>query len=147
MRNSLTVTLLAVIGAGCSGTPPLVPVTAVVTIDGQPTENVTVCFFWAEPSADLSKAGYGRGVSGPEGKVVVRDMYGRDGMFPGKYKVTFEQFVTRDGKPIDQNSKPTEIYGGAHNKLPKRYHSPDTTDVIVEVPRSGLQTTLAISSK
>jgi hypothetical protein len=140
--------MLAAAGiVGCSGQPPLVPVKATVKLDGQPIEFCAVCFYWADPTTDLSRAGFGRGITEKDGTTIVKDMYGRDGMFPGRYKVTFEKYVAADGSPISLNSKPSEIYGGSKNMLPKKYHSPDTTDIVVEVPPSGLQTVFELKSK
>jgi len=144
-RAAIVVAVL--FAAGCSGEPKRVPVKAVVRLDGQPMDTVLVSFFWAEPVRDPSKAGYGRGVSNADGTLVVNDMYGRDGMWPGKYKVTFEKYVTAQGKPIPLNAKPDEVYGGARNMLPKKYHNPDTTDVIVEVTDKGLDTVFELRSK
>jgi hypothetical protein len=132
---------------GCSGEPKRVPVKAVVRLDGQPMELVIVCFVWADAVSDPSKAGFGRGISDASGRLSVVDMHGKEGMWPGRYKVTFEKYVTAQGKPIPLNAKPDEVYGGARNMMPKKYHDPDTTDVVVEVTDKGLDTVFELRSK
>jgi len=146
MGNLLVAFSLIALTGGCSGKPKRVPVTAVVNLDGKPLDFCAVCFYWADPDADRSRAGYGRGMTESDGSVIIKDMYGEDGMYPGRYKVTFEKYFASDGKPISLKSKSDEIKG-ARNVLPTKYHSPDTTDMIIDVPNSGLTTVFDLKSK
>ena len=133
--------------AGCSSMPPLVPVKAIVKLDGKPVEHCDVCFWSVNPGTDPGRTGYGVGRTDAEGRIVVKDLFGKEGLFPGKYQVTFSLYVTAQGKPISTNAKPDEVYGGARDIMPLKYQKQQTTDIIVDVPKSGLDTTFDLSSK
>lgn len=132
---------------GCSPSPKLVPAKGIVKLDGKPVAHVHVCFWPEEDGADLMKRGYGMGISDVEGHFVIKDLYGNEGIFPGKYKVTVSLYVDRKGKPIPPNSKPDEVYGGARDIMPRQYNDPRTTPLRAEVPATGLNKTFEISSR
>lgn len=145
----IEILLLSVCGIaflGCSSTPSLVPVKGVVRLDGKPIENVFVCF-WALEPGDPSRTGYGLGVTDADGNVVIKDLFGKEGIFPGKYKVTFSLWVNAQGVPIAVNAKVRDVYGGARDIMPKKYQRQETTDVTVEVPSKGLEQAFDLSSK
>jgi len=152
-RLAIAASVLAIALCGCAGEPKRVPVRGVVKLDGKPVDHVLVSFIWADRVSDPAKAGFGAGTSVADGTVEIKDMMGREGMWPGRYKVTFEKYITANGEPLPMNSKQeSDVYGsggkgGARNVLPKRYRNPDTTDVVVEVKDTGLDTVFELRSK
>jgi hypothetical protein len=142
----LLFSMCCLVGSGCSSTPSLVPAKGVVRLDGKPIENVFVCF-WALEPGDPSRTGYGLGITDAQGNVVVKDLFGKEGIFPGKYKVTFSLYVNAQGEPIAVNAKARDVYGGARDIMPKKYQKQETTDVLVEVPSKGLEQAFELSSK
>jgi hypothetical protein len=143
----LAALMLSFLALGCSSAPRLTPVQATVTLDGKPVEFVHVCFWALEVSSDPARTGYGMGITDAEGKVTAKDLFGKEGLFPGRYKVTFSLYVTAQGKPISTNAKQDEVYGGARDIMPKKYQSQDTTDIQIEVPAKGLTTTFELKTK
>lgn len=129
--------VLVLLVAGCSGAPPMVPVTGLVTLNGKPIENCQVCFFPEDESIDPNKAGYGLAYTDADGKYEIANPQGDKGIFPGRYKVVLNFYTNREGKPLPKTAKPSETPGGFVNQMPKPYHDPKTTPETVEVPRGG----------
>jgi hypothetical protein len=131
---------------GCSSGGKLVPVTGTVKLDGQPVEGANIIFWSTEPGDDPTKKGYGLAVSDASGKFVVKDFYGKEGLFTGEYKVTFNRYVDSKGKLIAPETKPEENVG-ARNTMPKAYQSVGTTTEIARVPSSGLEIVFDLRSR
>lgn len=136
--------LLLTAGVGCGGsTPTPVPVAGRVTQDGRPLVNATVAFWWADDSSAESQKGYGLAFSDADGRFSIRDPrdpQGRDGLYPGEYKVTVSLYVDSKGRPLDPDAKPNEVYGGggAKDLMPVPYRDPRTSPLTVEVPSGGV---------
>jgi hypothetical protein len=125
----------------------LVPAKGVVKLDGKAVAFAHVCFWPAEEGGDPVKKGYGMGITDTEGQFVIKDLYGKEGLFPGKYKVTFSLYVDSKGKPIPPDSKADEVYGGARDIMPKDYQDPRTTKQAAEVPSSGAEFAFDLKSR
>jgi len=135
------------LGVGCSSKPPLVAVKGTVKLDGKAVAHAHVCFWPEEEGGDPVKKGYGMSITDENGRFVIKDMYGTEGLFPGKYKVTFSLYVDSKGNPIPPNSKANEVYGGAKDIMPKDLQDPRTTPERAEVPRGGLEKDFDLSSR
>jgi hypothetical protein len=84
MRLLLCGCLLVLAGCGGNAGPEL-PVSGIVTLDGNPLADVTVRFY---PDADTDPNSSGYAQTGTDGKFVVTGGKGKKGLVAGKYKVT-----------------------------------------------------------
>jgi hypothetical protein len=77
------------------------PVNGLVKINGKPAYGVHV-YYWPIGTPEREFAfRHGIGITDKDGKYSIRCAAGAgDGLGPGKYKVTFEQYVDKNGKPI-----------------------------------------------
>jgi hypothetical protein len=111
---------------GC-GKPPMQEVAGLVLLDGEPVSNCKVGLFPDVEVFNPDRHGYGFGMTDSEGKFVIVHPQGEDGIWAGKYKVTLVAWVTKDGKPIAPEAKPSEVEGGVFNRFPEIYESPGST--------------------
>ena len=130
-------TLVLVLGlviclCGC-GKPPMHEVGGVVLLDGKPVSNCKVGFFPDVAVFNPDRHGYGFGMTYQDGKFAVVHPQGDIGIWAGKYKVTLVAWVTKDGKDIEPEAKPSEVPGGVLNRFPDEYESPGTTPLSVKV--------------
>jgi hypothetical protein len=146
--------------AGCGGGP--VPVSGVVTLDGQPLPQATVTFL---------PLGQGRTASGftdAEGRFHLSTLEQRDGALPGEYKVTVTVAAAvspfRDdprsaldrvlaeqnqGDPADAAPAAGGAIvdeAGAMSAVPARYGKAQETPLTVKVPTDG-EVTLELTSE
>jgi len=115
---------------GCgSGGPELVPLTGTVTLDGEPVEGASVTFmpqFTGQPAT---------GTTDVTGKFSLRTHPHGEGVMPGKHKVTVQKMEISGLLPDDQGLSGGIAPGGIQETwhTPKRYASPETSDLVVEV--------------
>lgn len=117
----------------------MVPVEGIVTLNGKAVEHCTVCFYPEADDANPLEHGYGIAWTDAEGRYVLANTLGEQGIFPGRYRVVLVWFTDASGKALPRTAKPSETPGGFFNKMPKSYEDPRTSPEIVEVPRSGLK--------
>jgi hypothetical protein len=117
---------------GCGGAPAntekLVPVAGTVTLDGKPSEGITLMF---SPSDNSATRG-GWGVTDAQGKFkVTHNAKNQPGLPAGDFTVTYSRFTMADGSPIPAGKPPADVGGiqsltpvwndpskaGPHNKL------------------------------
>lgn len=104
--------------AGCSGTPPLVPVSGTVKLDGKPIAEATVTFLPTEGTLKW----VARGKTDSQGLFQLRYLDQTTGVPVGEYKVTLST--------ERQDIEGAEIF-------PARYHNPEETILKVTVPEGG----------
>jgi hypothetical protein len=77
------------------------PINGVVKINGKPAYGVHV-YYWPIGTPEREFAfRHGIGITDKDGKYSIRSAAGAgDGLGRGKYKVTFEQYVDKNGKPL-----------------------------------------------
>ncbi|MCU0718632.1 MAG: hypothetical protein MUC83_02930 [Pirellula sp.] len=135
-RVGLLSTLFALI-AGC-GKPPMQTVQGTVKIDGKPAANCKVGFFPELGDQEIfnpDRHGFGFGMTDTDGNFKIQHPQGEEGIWAGKYKVTFVAWVTSAGKPVPPETKPSEVPGGVLNLFPDMYESPSTTKESVTVAK------------
>ncbi len=127
-------------GVGCSSRedvpalPETIPFSGLVKLDGKPMAGGTIMFTSATPNTP-----YVSGFVGKDGKYVMKTSIGRqekDGVVPGKYKISISRFLMADGTPQDP-SVPAAVPGV--ESLPARYSNPSMTQLEVTVA-AGLTT-------
>ena len=120
---------------GCKKGPPVVPVTGVVTLEGEPLEGANVNFI---PSAENGLEGFGK--TDASGKFVLSNQIEPDaGVLPGEYKVTVRKAVEKwDGKSYK------DVPGGepikdskAVESIARRYSSLSNTELKATVTKDG----------
>ena len=123
--------------SGC-GKPPMQSVGGTVKIDGKPAANCKVGFFPDLSEQEIfnpDRHGFGFGLTDEDGNFKIQHPQGEEGIWAGKYKVTFVAWVTAAGKPVPPETKPSEVTGGVHNLFPDLYESPSTTKESVSVAK------------
>ncbi|QDV34475.1 carboxypeptidase-like regulatory domain-containing protein [Tautonia plasticadhaerens] len=136
IRLSVTVSVIvALIVAGCGGGPKLVPVSGVVTLDGEPLEGATLSFV---PAAGNVLATAGSDVSGPNGNFMMT-YKGRNGLSPGTYRVLVSK--TEEIEPPKNFQVPPEFAKASFEKqlmgLTKETIPPQSFEHEIEVPEDG----------
>jgi hypothetical protein len=81
---------LALAVAGCGGKYKPVPVSGVVTLDGQPIEAATVYFYAVGDEREGRPA---QGITDKNGEFQLSTMGNKDGALPNKYKVVIHKYV------------------------------------------------------
>ncbi|MEW4563537.1 carboxypeptidase-like regulatory domain-containing protein [Bremerella sp. JC770] len=130
---SLSVCVVSVC-LGCSGNGML-PVEGTVTLDGTPLEGAAISFVPAEGGRPCS------GQTDEQGHFTLASYTANDGVPPGEYKVTVVKLDARrqaQAAPVEEGTEPGEQVMGSIEQAtrfltPKRYASPATTDLRVEV--------------
>jgi hypothetical protein len=142
MRSLLCGCLLVLAGCGGGGGPEL-PVSGVVTLDGNPVADATVRFY-PDEGTDPTSSGYAQ--TGTDGKFVVTGGNDKKGLVAGKYKVT----VTK-GKAQTANS---EEGAGAvipeiefKDDFPAIYSNPAKTVLAYSVTGDGKPIEIKLDSK
>ena len=129
---SVTASLIV---AGCGGGPKLVPVSGVVTLDGEPLEGATLSFV---PTAGNAIATAGSDVSGSNGNFVMT-YKGRNGLSPGTYRVLVSK--TEEVEPPSGFEVPDVFAKASFEKqlmgLTKESIPPQSFEHEVEVPEDG----------
>lgn len=143
LLSSLSVLLLL---AGC-GKPPMQSVSGSVLLDGEAIENCKVGFFPDVETFDSSRHGFGFGVTDSEGKFKIQHPQGEEGIWAGKYKVTFVAWVNGKGNSLGIDIKPSEVEGGVKNLFPDIYEAPSTTPEKCTVTRGENVFEFSITSK
>jgi len=102
---------------GCgSGDPSLVPVTGIVTLDGQPLKDATIEF--------VPETGWGSlGKTDETGLYELRYRAREDGALPGKHRVRISTRIEQD---VD--SKNPDIQKGRKESIPARYNTESTLE-------------------
>ena len=124
-KVSLIVTLL-LFAIGC-GKPPMMSVSGTVKLDGKVVPNCKVGFFPDAETFNPDRHGFGFGVTDAEGRFEIQHPQGEKGIWAGKYKVTFVAWVTKAGKQVPVDSKPSEVEGGVKNLFADFYEEPSRT--------------------
>lgn len=122
---------------GC-GKPPMQTVEGTVLLDGKPVSNCKVGFFpelGEKEAFNPDRHGFGFGLTDKEGKFKIQHPQGEEGIWAGKYKVTFLAWITEKGEPLPPEIKPSEVEGGVRNLFPDYYEAPSTTTETVKVER------------
>lgn len=130
----LSLGLLTLLLTGC-GKPPMQEVGGQVLLDGEPVASCKVGLFPDVEVFNPDRHGYGFGMTDSEGKFVIVHPQGEEGIWAGKYKVTLVAWVTKDGKPIAPDAKPSEVEGGVFNRFPEIYESPGSTPLTSTVAK------------
>lgn len=134
MKHGWVLTLAACcVGTfGCSQAPDdgpekLVPVSGIVSVDGDAAHGVGLSF---QPVAGTPGTG-GFAATDITGSFKVVHRSGEDGIEPGSYKVTASRFLTPDGSPVPTGESAMDH--DAEETLPQRYLDPEQTPLHVEV--------------
>lgn len=111
-----------------------VPVSGVLTYQGQPLESYRVTFYPEQGERASS------GLTDAEGKFTLGTNREGDGAPPGRYKVvvSFSPPASEDTTldlPIEDPSKMPK----PKVKVPEKYSNPEQSGLIMEVPKSGLR--------
>ena len=145
MRRLLSVLLAAgLVGlAGCGGGGPTLPVSGIVTLDGEPLANASVTFY---PESEVQGVVGGVAKTGSDGKFVVTGAKGDSGLAPGKYKVTVSKGVLKT--PSGEESVGAVIEEiDLKDELPPIYSSPSKTVLSYSVTGDGKPIEIKLDSK
>ena len=107
LAAALTLVGVAVAPAGCSRKVPPSPIEGTVKLDGKPLAEATV-MFWSTDDDPEARGRYAIGTTDSEGHFTVKNAGSREGLEPGRYKVTFSKVVGPNGKVIVAAIKPVE---------------------------------------
>lgn len=131
-RASLVVVLILL--AGCSGDdkwkqdrPKTVPAEGTITLNGKPLEDATIVL--------TSDSNGCSGKSDKEGKFKLEAFSPDPGAVPGSYKV----MITKAEYPLTPDPSEKETNKPIYAKLlvPKKYTSPETSGLTVDIPETG----------
>jgi hypothetical protein len=140
LRRSLVVGCLGglVVAAGCRGQadprPARVPFKARVVLGDTPVADAVVVL---SPQGDGHAA---TGMSDAAGDVVFSTFGSRDGVVPGRYSVMISKTEASSGDAVSSDdpaydpAKAAAAIRPARELLPKRYKSPTTSGLTVDVP-------------
>jgi hypothetical protein len=138
---------LLVAAAGCGGKHTPVPVSGVVTLDGQPVEGATVYFYMVGDEREGRPA---TGTTNKDGEFRLSTLGNEDGALPGRYKVVVTKYVPTNPKLKipdfpdtleGRNAKSDFMYLNFEakgiqpftNSLPPRYGDSNSTPLTQEV--------------
>lgn len=136
LRIFLSTTLLG-LAVGCGGgadakpLPVTVPVSGLVTLDGQPLASATVTFI---PQGQ-TKGTDCKGMTDESGKYVLKQQHGTEGAPPGNYKVVISRLLRGDGTPLPKEGGGDG--GIATETLSRRYSDITKTKLTAVVPEKG----------
>jgi len=119
--------LPTIAGCGKSSTPPLMPVSGTVKLDGKPVAGAQVTFFPADGRLEW----VGRATTDTQGAFQLRYRDQQNGVPVGEYKVTL-------------STERPDIEGA--ETFPAEYHNPEQTILAVTVPPGGTKFDLAATS-
>ncbi|WP_169975767.1 carboxypeptidase-like regulatory domain-containing protein [Tautonia rosea] len=139
MLFSVAVVSALLISTGCGSGPKLVPVSGIVTLNGEPLEGAELTFVPDPGNAEMTPGG---DQTGPNGNY--KAMYNfRSGLAPGKYTVLISK---KTGTGEGAENAPPEIMGDPtmaamggymEETLPEKYADPLKSDFNIEVPEEG----------
>ena len=142
---------------GCTNNSSTVPVSGVVTIDGEPVSGLRVTF-WPEPTSDNAAPGpYSTGITDENGKYSLVYRYENPGAMVWKHRVTFEyddvdpeamsnaKDVAEDAKAagVEMTAEEKALAGQAkaqmnkHVRIPKKYSDDGSEQFLIVVPPGG----------
>jgi hypothetical protein len=141
--------------AGCSNTnlSGLVPVSGMVTLDGQPLEEAMLNFQPKEVKVENPRAGVAR--SDAAGKFRVMTLQPNDGVYPGEYKVIVSKSVEVPLTPQEEEKIkkliqdnipiPDPVY---KELIPTLYTKFETTPLVITIGSNGdTNLTIELNSK
>ncbi|WP_425616965.1 hypothetical protein NA78x_000630 [Anatilimnocola sp. NA78] len=131
--------------SGCGGSgPSTLPVTGVVTLDGQPCEGALVSFVPQETTGGNG----GTGLTDSTGKYVTKLQDGKTpGLLPGKYKVMISKFVRPDGSLFVATGDEAPIDSNARELLPPRYSDYQYTTLQAQIDAAATPHNFDLKSK
>lgn len=113
---------------GCFGSGKIVPVSGVVTLDGEPLSGAVVGFEPIAQEGDL-EAGYGSyAKTDDDGRYALRSLKNEDGAMVGQHRVSVSTVVGKEGPN-------GEMLGLTKERVPSRYNN--DTQLVIEVPPGG----------
>lgn len=113
---------------GCFGSDKIVPVSGVVTLDGEPLSGAVVGFEPIAQEGDL-EAGYGSyAKTDDDGRYTLRSLKNEDGAMVGQHRVSVSTVVGKEGPN-------GEMLGLTKERVPSRYNN--DTQLVIEVPPGG----------
>jgi len=124
---------------GCFGSEKIVPVSGLVTLDGEPLTGAVVGFEPIAQDGDL-EAGYGSyAKTDDQGRYALRSLKNEEGALVGQHRVSVSTVMGREGPN-------GEILGLTKERVPSRYNN--DTQLVIEVPAGGTdQANLELKSK
>lgn len=125
-RSAIVFLTLLFFSVGC-GKPPMMSVSGTVKLNGKAVPNCKVGFFPDTETFNPDRHGFGFGITDKDGNFEIQHPQGEKGIWAGKYKVTFVAWVTKAGKPVPADSKPSEVEGGVKNLFPDFFEEPSRT--------------------
>ncbi len=130
MRWNVTLMAVCLVTAGCGGTAfTLVPVSGIVTLDGQPLPNARIAF---EPRAAPRTvvAGPGSyGLTDPSGRFTLASVKGQDGAVAGQHLVSISTYR------VDEDPATGRSNVLSKERVPQRYQEP--SELTFDVPNGG----------
>lgn len=138
---------LAFIGCGDAGDewtknqPATSEASGIITLDGKPIEGASIV---AAPDGGQHAA---NSISAADGSFSLRAFRSKEGAVPGKYLVAASKTTENDaalpdfdpGEDAEHANAPVEgPAAGWKNLLPKKYASPSTSGIVIEVPADGV---------
>ena len=139
MVRVFAIGLLALVFGGCSGSERIVPVSGVVTLDGEPLADAVVGF---EPIATEGEIEAGMGSyarTDAKGRFSLRSLTKEEGALVGMHRVSVSTVVCKEGPN-------GEMQGLTKERVPARYNN--DTRLTFEVPAGGTdQADLDLKSK
>lgn len=127
--------LLAIAQSGCGPKPPeTIPVTGLVTLNGQPCSKASVNFI---PQGETKGRG-GQGQTDEQGRFTVhlddgKSAQGSAGLMAGGYKVLISKLVNPDGTPYKAVPDVAPIDSNARETLPEIYSHYEQTKLSVDI--------------
>lgn len=129
--------LLVVMTAGCGGgveakpLPKTVPVSGIVTLNGQPLVSATVTFIPEGQTKGIEC----QGITDESGQYALKQQHGSEGAPPGNYKVIISRLLRGDGTPLPKEG--AGAGGIATETLSRRYSDITKTKLTAVVPQEG----------
>jgi hypothetical protein len=150
MRTFIPLLIASVLlTAGCKPPPPnTIPVTGVVTLDGQPLVAANVSFF---PQGETTGRG-GMGQTDAEGRFTVHlhnnqsTEKGPPGLFAGQYKVIISKLVNPDGTPFIASEDVAPIDSNAKDLVPEAYSNFELSKLTADVQPPDTKLTFDLRS-
>jgi hypothetical protein len=143
MRLLLGVCLLALAGCGSGGGGAELPVSGVVTLDGNPVANALVGFS-PDEGIDQTSSGFAR--TGSDGKFVVTGSGGKKGLVPGRYKVTVSKGQANTSGQMDDTTGAV-VEADIKDEFPPIYSDPTRTVLAFSVTGDGKPIEIKLDSK
>jgi hypothetical protein len=137
LTGLLSCALLALTLTGCgdgrdADLPDLVPVSGIVTMDGEPVAGVNVLF---SPVGSTS-GGMCYANTDEAGKYVLTDSNGREGAPMGEFEVTCSKWAMPDGSDFKSDDQ-SPMEAGAVPALPAKYGDAISSGLKAAVPAGG----------